>query len=126
MTENDQLDRQDHMARRQADAGSVVYVGAGAEPRAVSVTQPTTAMRLAVEHGVPGIIGECGGQAMCGTCHVKVRDEYLGDLPKPNEEELDILDVVITDRDPVRSRLACQLPVTPETSLVVDVPDTQY
>ncbi|WP_442800067.1 hypothetical protein [Nocardia sp. NBC_01730] len=30
-------------------------------------------MHAAVHNGVTGIVGECGGQAMCATCHVLVR-----------------------------------------------------
>lgn len=40
-----------------------------------------SAMQLAVTHGVAEIVGECGGNAMCATCHVYVDAEWLGRLP---------------------------------------------
>ncbi|MEV0686895.1 2Fe-2S iron-sulfur cluster-binding protein [Nocardia sp. NPDC050378] len=124
MTETRPLDRVED-ADIQAAVGSVVYVCPGTAPRSVPVTQETTVMELAVEHGIPGIVGVCGGQAMCGTCHVKVREEYLPGLPEPYAEELDILDSAVDHRDPLRSRLGCQLPVTPESTLIVDVVDSE-
>ncbi len=39
-------------------------------------------MRAAVTNGVDGIVGECGGQAMCATCHVYVRPEYARRCPR--------------------------------------------
>ncbi|QHG85492.1 (2Fe-2S)-binding protein (plasmid) [Rhodococcus rhodochrous] len=75
----------------------------------LTVEPGTTAMRAAVQNGVPGIVGECGGQAMCATCHVYVREPYLGSLPPIAEDEEEMLDFAPVPRDHVRSRLACQL-----------------
>ena len=66
-------------------------------------------MHVAVEHDVPNIDGECGGEMTCGTCHVYVDalpDGYLAPL---SAIELDMLEVV---KGPTpASRLSCQLPV---------------
>jgi len=35
-------------------------------------------------------VGECGGQAMCATCHVNVRPEYLDSLPQIGDDEVDL------------------------------------
>lgn len=66
-------------------------------------------MRAAVQNGVPGIVGECGGQAMCATCHVYVREPYLDALGEISEDEEEMLDCVAAPRDERRSRLGCQL-----------------
>lgn len=86
----------------------------------------TSVMRAAVTNGVEGIIGECGGQAMCATCHVYVRNEYLGVLPAMNEDEEEMLEATSSPRDEVRSRLGCQIKVGPALEEIsVDLPPTQ-
>lgn len=86
----------------------------------------TSVMRAAVTNGVAGIIGECGGQAMCATCHVYVRPEYLDGLPEMGDDEDEMLDCTVGPRDDERSRLSCQLTVGEAfEELEVDVPDSQ-
>lgn len=90
----------------------------------LDVTAGTSLMRAAVQEGVPGIVGECGGQAMCATCHVYVREPYLGGLPEISEDEDEMLEVTVAPRDARRSRLGCQLVVGGE-EIQVDVPSSQ-
>ncbi|WP_409184617.1 2Fe-2S iron-sulfur cluster-binding protein [Amycolatopsis sp. VS8301801F10] len=83
-------------------------------------------MRAAVENGIDGIVGECGGQAMCATCHVYVRAPYLPALPPLSEEEDEMLECTAADRDGRRSRLGCQLTLGGGLEEVeVDLPETQ-
>jgi 2Fe-2S ferredoxin len=61
---------------------------------------------------------------MCATCHVYVRDEFLDDLPEMSEDEDEMLDEAAAPRDPVHSRLGCQLHLQDALStLEVDVPE---
>lgn len=83
----------------------------------------TSLMRAAVHHGVRGIVGECGGQAMCATCHVYVREPYLDALPEIGEDEAEMLDCTAAPRDDRRSRLGCQVLICGD--LQVDVPTQQ-
>lgn len=69
-----------------------------------------TLMRTARANAVPGIIGECGGEMSCGTCHVVV--ESSGELPPPSRDELDLLESL--DDAEECSRLGCQIRVAPE------------
>jgi ferredoxin, 2Fe-2S len=85
----------------------------------------TSVMRAAVTNGVKGIVGECGGQAMCATCHVYVREEYLDGLPEIGEDEEEMLDCTASPRDDLRSRLGCQLKAGDFTEIEVDVPAEQ-
>ena len=75
-------------------------------------------MVVATRAGIPGIIGECGGEMSCATCHVHVdTDEF----PPPSLDEQDLLEVVDERAD--NSRLSCQLRLTDETGdLVIHVP----
>ena len=92
----------------------------------IDVVAGTSVMRGAVSQGVAGIVGECGGQAICATCHVYVRPEYLSALPPLSDDEEEMLEETAAPRDPERSRLGCQLKTGPRLeSIVVDVPEDQ-
>lgn len=92
----------------------------------VDVEPGVSIMRAAVVDGIPGIVGECGGQAMCATCHVYVRDEYLEGLPGIGEDEEEMLDCTAEPRDAARSRLGCQLKAGEAfEEIEVDLPDSQ-
>jgi len=98
--------------------------GGGAD--VLDVAAGTSLMRAAVHEGVRGIVGECGGQAMCATCHVYVRDPYLDALPEMSEDEDEMLEDTVAPRDPRRSRLGCQLVVGGDLEEIqVDVPSSQ-
>jgi 2Fe-2S ferredoxin len=75
----------------------------------VDVDEGVTVMRAALSHGIGGIIGECGGQAMCATCHVNVREPYIDRLAPMSEDEDEMLDCTASPRDDRRSRLGCQI-----------------
>lgn len=84
----------------------------------------TTLMQAAVSEGVDGIVAECGGNAMCATCHVYISTEQdqSSTLPEIGAEEDDMLDCAEAERR-TTSRLSCQLPVTEELDgLQVEVP----
>jgi len=104
----------------------VIYVGDAGQEHALDANVGDSVMITAVRNGVPGIIGECGGNASCATCHVWVRDEFLPLVGPPGEElEEDLLDMAVTERRD-GSRLSCQIPVTPELDgLTVDIPPDQ-
>lgn len=85
-----------------------------------------TLMQVAQSGGVDGIAADCGGSLTCATCHVMVRDPWLGKLPPIGPEEEGMLDFAAAPRLP-NSRLACQITLTQALDgVVVDLPDTQY
>lgn len=103
----------------------VVYVDSAGEQRVVDASVGESVMSAAVRTGVPGIIGECGGNVSCGTCHVWVREEYLDAVGELADMEDDLLDMAVSDRR-AGSRLSCQIAMSPELDgLTVDVPDEQ-
>jgi 2Fe-2S ferredoxin len=82
-------------------------------------------MQLAVAHGIDEIVAECGGNAMCATCHVYVDDQWIDRLPAMTEEQDALLDGTASDRLP-SSRLSCQIKVEPELDgLVLRLPERQ-
>jgi 2Fe-2S ferredoxin len=103
----------------------VVFVQPSGESQTVDVAPGTSLMTAAVKHGVDGIIGECGGVCMCATCHVYVRQEFLGKLPPIQDTEEAVLEVTNAERLP-NSRLSCQIRMTEELDgLTVEIPPSQ-
>ena len=103
----------------------VIYVTDTGQEHVVDAPAGESVMAAAVKNGVPGIIGECGGNASCATCHVYVREEFGALVGEPDETEDDLLELGVGDRR-TSSRLSCQISVTPELEgLTVDIPDEQ-
>ena len=114
------------------------WLPATAQPMTTTVTQPflgvththieTTNPRLLDMHlvtidlGVPGIVGECGGGASCGTCHVWVDPQWADRLPVPDENELEMLEFVEAELR-TGSRLGCQIEMQDELDgIVIAIP----
>ena len=81
-------------------------------------------MATAVRHGVPGIVGQCGGSLSCATCHVFVDDTCASSFPAVSALEDEMLDCAATDREE-SSRLSCQLVLQDGLDVRVRVPDSQ-
>ncbi|TFZ02832.1 (2Fe-2S)-binding protein [Ramlibacter henchirensis] len=91
----------------------------------LEVKTGTPIMRAAVDAGTEGIIGECGGAAMCGTCHVLVDEAWLDRLPLMSQNEDDMLECTAVPRQ-ANSRLSCQLRMTEELEgLELTLPERQ-
>ena len=103
----------------------VVYVSALGDQSVVIGQAGESVMAAGVRNGVPGIIGECGGNASCATCHVWVRDEFRDLVGQPGDLEDDLLDLGVSERRD-SSRLSCQITLSDELDgLTVDVPAEQ-
>lgn len=84
----------------------------------------TSLMHAALFNSVAGIIGECGGQMMCATCHVYLLSDSPGFEPI-SVDEGDVLELAAAPVDG-RSRLSCQLTVTEDVDAAeVLIPDAQ-
>ena len=91
----------------------------------VEVSTGMTVMEGARDNNVPGIEADCGGACACSTCHVYVDPAWLDRLPPRDPMEQDMLDFA-WQPDPARSRLTCQIKVTPDLDgLVVQMPERQ-
>ena len=69
-------------------------------------------MTAAIENQVPGIGGDCGGVCSCATCHVHIDDAWMEKVGPAGEAESGMLE--LEDEVCENSRLACQVPLTPE------------
>lgn len=82
-------------------------------------------MQAAIDNGVPGILGDCGGGCSCATCHVFVDEAWSERLGAPSVAERALL----TGRDDLapNSRLGCQIAlVSALDGLTVLLPESQY
>ncbi|GAB2765390.1 2Fe-2S iron-sulfur cluster-binding protein [Sinomonas soli] len=101
------------------------YVSVDGDTTVVDAAVGDSVMSAAVRNGVPGIIGECGGNNSCATCHVWVREEFCDRVGQPGELEDDLLDLGVSERRS-NSRLGCQILLDDELDgLTVDVPAEQ-
>ena len=91
----------------------------------VEVPSGVSVMRAAVDHGVAGIDGDCGGQCACATCHVFVEAPWRERVGPRTSREDEMLNFASELRD--GSRLACQIVMTDALEgLVVQLPRAQH
>ena len=104
---------------------NVNLIDASGLSQTLHVLEGQSLMQAAVSAGVAGIVGECGGSAMCATCHVYVDEAFVDQLPTPLDTELEMLECTVSDRLS-NSRLACQIKLSVlHEGLVVRLPDRQ-
>ena len=60
-----------------------------------------------------GVEAICGGQCACATCHCLLDDAWFSKLDPPGEDESELLES-LEHFDPERSRLTCQIEITPD------------
>ncbi|WP_372827340.1 2Fe-2S iron-sulfur cluster-binding protein [Polaromonas sp.] len=97
----------------------------GAATINLDVPEGVSLMQAAVSAGVAGIVGECGGSAMCATCHVYVDEAYAGLLAPMSPVEAELLECTASDREPT-SRLSCQIKISGTLDgLIVRLPERQ-
>lgn len=104
---------------------NITYVQPDGARRTLVAAAGATVMQTAIANDVAGIVAECGGSAMCATCHVYVDPEYIDRLPPVSEVENEMLASAASERRET-SRLSCQLSVGGDVDeLVVHVPSCQ-
>lgn len=103
----------------------VTFVHSDGKRESLEVPAGVSIKDCALRNGVGSIKGECGGAAMCGTCHVYVDDADIERSGKPNDVELEILEVVAAERRH-NSRLSCQILLSDALDgITVHLPDIQ-
>ncbi|MGO9512212.1 MAG: 2Fe-2S iron-sulfur cluster-binding protein [Steroidobacteraceae bacterium] len=58
-----------------------------------------------------GVAAICGGLCSCATCHVYIDESWVGRVPKPQSDELELLKEIPDFREGA-SRLSCQVEFT--------------
>ena len=96
----------------------VTWIQPGEGAETFDIPEGRSLMLGAQMSGVEGILGECGGQAMCATCHVYVDASSNVELPPMLEDEDVMLDTTACERR-TNSRLSCQITSTPAIDCIV-------
>ncbi len=104
---------------------TLTFIHPDGRDETVFTSDGASAMETATMQDVDGILGECGGNAMCATCHVYVDPAWTDRLPPMSETEDGLLDGAAAERTSL-SRLSCQIRITPALDgLVLRLPDRQ-
>ena len=103
----------------------VTYVSSSGICRQIDVPSGMSIMQAALNHRIEGILGECGGNCMCATCHVYVDVRFLNRIPPVKENEKFMLSISAEGPEP-NSRLSCQIKMTEDLDgIVVRLPGKQ-
>lgn len=89
----------------------VIFIEENGNRREIEARPGEPLMYSAKDAGVAGIIAECGGSAMCATCHCYLLEAPNGPLPEPEVAEADTIEFNANAPQP-NSRLTCQINVT--------------
>jgi 2Fe-2S ferredoxin len=108
----------------QINMPQIIFIEFNGNEHHVKAEIGQSVMQAASSNSVPGIIGECGGNCVCATCHVYVDEAWHSQAGEASEHELEMIEFAVDAR--TDSRLSCQIEMTEELDgLVVRVPKTQ-
>ena len=102
----------------------VTFVSYDGEKHEAPIEEGCSLMQVATNNAIPGIDGDCGGEAACGTCHVIVDSAWAAKVDPSGPEEEEMLSMN-PEREPT-SRLSCQVQVSRSwDGLTVQLPEFQ-
>jgi 2Fe-2S ferredoxin len=103
----------------------LVFIEHNGTQHEITAAVGTSLMQAALDNAVPGILADCGGCCVCGTCQVYIDPSWLEKLPPPDSSEQSLLEALTHVRE--ESRIACQISITADMDgLVLRVPESQY
>ena len=92
----------------------------------LEVPEGQSIMQTAVDHSLPGIVGECCGSMACATCHCFIDADWTEKVGPPSQLEQDLLEGSPVETQ-TNSRLGCQVAVTAALDgLIVHLPESQF
>ena len=104
---------------------SIIFIHPDGSRQHIEASAGESAMQAATRHDISGILAECGGNAMCATCHVYVDEAWLARLPAMSRDEDALLDGAAAERR-TNSRLSCQIKLAADLDgLALNLPDRQ-
>jgi ferredoxin, 2Fe-2S len=108
----------------KSDMPKIVFIEFNGAEHSVDAEVGASVMQTALERSVPGIMGDCGGNCACATCHVYVDAAWRARTGEPSKNESDMLDCALHIGE--GSRLSCQIQLTADLDgLIVRLPESQ-
>ena len=102
----------------------VTFVSHDGDKHQVPLDEGQSLMQVATNNAVPGIDGDCGGEAACGNCHVVVDPQWSDQVGSSGVGEEEML-AMNPERQPT-SRLSCQMTASEAwDGLIVHLPEFQ-
>lgn len=81
-------------------------------------------MHVATQHAVRGIVAECGGARVCGTCHCYIDEPWFSAIGAVGDDERMLLE--FSEHQRLHSRLSCQVKVSAAVDgIIVRLPASQ-
>lgn len=103
----------------------ITFVEHNGESKTIEAEIGQTLMQVATANGVRGIVAECGGACVCGTCHCFPEAPWQAKAGEPSEDEKMLVEFS-EHYQPDKSRLGCQIVVTEDLDgMVVHLPPSQ-
>ncbi len=103
----------------------IVFTDSSGDVTRVDAETGESVMRAALNNGLGGIVGECGGELTCATCHVYLAPAWADLVPPVTEEEQVMVECAIDERP--NSRLSCQIVMTEDLDgIEIETPASQY
>lgn len=104
---------------------TVTFVHPDGRKQHIAADAGETVMQAATRNDINGILAECGGNAMCATCHVYVDVAWFARLAAMADDEDALLDGTAAERR-AQSRLSCQINLSAGLDgLILHLPDRQ-
>ena len=104
---------------------AITFIHPDGREQRISASAGESAMQTATRHDINGILAECGGNAMCATCHVYVDEGWVSRLPSMGDDEDALLDGTAAERR-ANSRLSCQIKLSADLDgLILRLPERQ-
>lgn len=102
----------------------ISFRSASGEVSKVEAKVGESLMRAAKDNDIDGVIAECGGNQVCGTCLVYVDEPWFSRLRPPDELEAEMIEYAMHPQP--TARLSCQILVSSELhGMSVETPVSQ-
>ena len=102
----------------------ITFIEKNGSSKTVEVENGLSVMEGAIQNNISGIDADCGGSMACATCHVYVEEKWFNKISKPEDAEIDMIDMAYEPKK--NSRLSCQLIISDELNgLTVRTPEKQ-